>query len=217
MDQSIARENMVKSQIRPNQVDDEAVLAALSEMPRESFLPSDLKGVAYSDGSLQVGGGRFMMAPLVLARLLQLATVEKDDAVLVIGAATGYSSAVLAQLASAVVAVEVDQKLAEKSTETLLEMNIDTVAVVEGDLRSGNAKQAPFDVIFFEGAIEDVPDEIVDQLAEGGRLVAVMRGASGNGRGTLVTRKNGIVSRRDVFDANLPFLPGFEPKPVFEF
>lgn len=217
MDLSVARDNMVKSQIRPNQVDDEAVLEAMSQTPREAFLPAALKGVAYADESLPLGDGRFVMAPMTLARLMQLAAVEKDDAALVIGASTGYTSAILAQMASAVVAVESDQTLVERSSEALTKLNIDTVAVVEGDLRGGSSKQAPFDVIFFDGAIDEVPLEIREQLADGGRLVAVIRGRAGNGKGTLVTRLNGVFASQEVFEANLPFLPGFEPKPEFEF
>jgi protein-L-isoaspartate(D-aspartate) O-methyltransferase len=217
MDQSVARNNMVKSQIRPNQVYDEAILEALSVTPREAFLPATLKGVAYTDESLPLGNGRFIMAPLVLARLMQMAEIDKDDAVLVIGASTGYSAAILAHLASAVVSVESDKALVERSSDTLIKMNIDTVAVVEGDLHNGSSKQAPFDVIFFEGAIDAVPAEITEQLTEGGRLVAVVRGAAGNGMATLVTRRNGVVSKSEVFDANVPFLPGFAPKSGFEF
>lgn len=217
MDQTVARTNMVKSQIHPNQVDDEVVLAAIMATPREVFLPKNLHGIAYVDDDLPLGDGRFLMEPLVLARLLQAAAVDANDVALVIGCPTGYTAAVLARMASAVVAVECDEKLASRVTDELTRQGIDTVAVIQGDLNSGYAKQAPFDVILFDGAVNDVPDFIANQLAEGGRLVTVVKSNGDVGKGTMITRRNGALGRRELFDANIPYLPGFEPKKDFEF
>ena len=217
MDLKIARESMVKSQIRPNQVDDEFVLAALSATPREAFLPKALHGICYVDEDLPLGNGRFLMEPLVLARLLQAAAVQPDDVALVIGCSTGYSAAVLSRLASAVVALENDHALAERAGEVINRLEIDTVAVVEGDPHAGYPKQAPFDVILFDGAVDRIPAAVAGQLADGGRLVAVVGDGKGMGRGTLMRNINGVKGAREVFGASIPFLPGFEPAEAFEF
>jgi len=217
MDFSVARQSMVKSQIRPNQVNDPEVLDAMMEVPREVFLPKALRGVAYVDEDLPLGNGRHLMEPRILARLLQAATVQAADVALVIGCATGYSAAVLSRLASAVVAIESDAKLVQAAIDTLTELMIDTVAVMQGDLRTGYPKQAPFDVILLDGAVSEVPDALVEQLAEGGRLVALVKADQTVGKATLITRKGEIVARRELFDANLPWLPGFEPAARFVF
>ena len=217
MDLKTARVSMVKSQIRPNRVDDEFVLAALSSTPREAFAPKAQHGICYVDEDLPLGGGRFMMEPLVLARLLQAANVQPDDVALIVGCATGYSAAVLSRLASAVVALESDPAMATRAGEILSRLEIDTVAVVEGNLRAGYPKQAPFDVILFDGAIDQIPPAVATQLGEGGRLVAVVRDGEGIGRGTLMRNMNGLRGIREVFDASIPFLPGFQPRPAFEF
>ena len=208
---------MVDTQIRPNQVDDEVALDAILATPREAFLPRALHGVAYSDGDLPLGGGRFVMEPLVLARLLQAAAIQADDIVLAIGCATGYSAAVLSHMAGTVVAVESESALVEKATNNLSGLEIDTVAVMQSDLKKGYPKQGPFDLVFFDGAVDQIPADISDQLAENGRLVAVIKAAGEVGKGVLMTRRNGALNQRDVFNADIPYLPGFEPAAEFEF
>ena len=216
MDYTAARHNMVESQIRPNRVTDPLVMAAMAEVPREAFLPKFLRGVAYVDDDIPLGNRRHMLEPLVLARLLQEAEIAASDVVLVIGCATGYSSAVLARMANTVVALESEPDLAEAATATLSDLGIDTVACVEGPLRDGYAKQGPYDVIFFCGAVPEIPAAIREQLSEGGRLVAVVSGGP-MGKAILVTRRDGLFSSLEKFDAATPLLPGFEPKPSFVF
>jgi len=216
MDYAAARHNMVESQIRPNQVTDPLVMTAMAEVPREAFLPKSLRGVAYVDDDIPLGNGRHMMEPLVLARLLQGAEIAASDVVLVIGCATGYCSAVLARMANTVVALESDSDLAEAATATLGEQGIDTVAFVEGALRDGYAKQGPYDVIFFCGAVPEIPVAIREQLSEGGRMVAVISEGP-MGKAVLVTRRDGLFSSLEKFDAATPLLPGFESKPSFVF
>jgi protein-L-isoaspartate(D-aspartate) O-methyltransferase len=188
----------------------------MAEVPREAFLPKPLRGVAYVDEDIALGNGRHMIEPLVLARLLQGAEIEPSDVVLVIGCATGYCSAVLARMANTVVALESDPGLAEAATATLGEQGIDTVAFVEGALRDGYAKQGPYDVIFFCGAVPEIPPAIRDQLSEGGRMVAVISEGP-MGKAVLVTRRDGLFSSLEKFDAAIPLLPGFETKPSFVF
>jgi len=211
------RKTMVDTQIRPNQVDDEIALNAILATPREAFIPRALHGVAYSDANLSLGGGRFVMEPLVLAQLLQAAAIQAEDIVLAIGCATGYSAAVLSHMAGTVVAIESESVLVEKATDNLSGLEIDTVAVMQNELKKGYPTQAPFDTIFFDGAVDEIPTDIADQLAENGRLVAVVKADGDVGKGVLMTRRNGKLNRREVFNAEIPYLPGFKPAAAFEF
>jgi protein-L-isoaspartate(D-aspartate) O-methyltransferase len=212
---STARRNMVESQIRTNEVTDEALLAALGAVPRERFVPDTLRGVAYIDEDLPLKKGRYLMEPMVFARLLQLAAIKPSDMVLDIGCGTGYSTAILSRLANTVVALESDPELAALATATLSELGIDNAVVVTGPLAEGCAKQGPYDVIVFNGSVPSVPDKISRQLAEGGRLVAVV--GEGVGRGTLTMRTRGTIASRPVFDAATPVLPEFAAEQGFVF
>lgn len=212
-----ARAHMVESQIRPNKVTDDRVLAAIAAVRRELFVPEHLRSVAYIDNDLPLGGGRYLMEPMVAARLLQEAAVEPADIALVVGAGAGYEAAILARLGRSVVALEEDPQLARRARAALVDHGIAAVSVVEGALAAGYRSRAPYDVVVFGGAVAEVPDEIVAQLAEGGRLVAVVKAGGGIGRATLATRTGGVIARRVIFDAATPLLPGFQPKPAFVF
>jgi len=216
MDYAEARFNMVENQVRTNRVTDSLVIEAMSELPREFFVQKSQQGIAYIDEDIEIAPGRFLMEPMVLARLLQSAEVVESDVVLDIGCGTGYASAVLSRVANTVVALECDPALATQATDTLNSLEIDTVAVVGGSLKEGSPKQAPYDVIFIGGAVADVPPAIAGQLADGGRLVAVTHTKS-VGTGILITNHRGVLSRRELFDAATPFLPGFEPALAFVF
>ncbi len=216
MDFDTARHNMVEGQIRPNQVSDDKLIGTLAALPREAFVPSEVQGIAYVDEAVPIGEGRYLMAPLVAARLVEAAAPGPEDLALVIGCATGYGAAVLSNLAGTVVALESDAGLAHQAAQTLTGLGIDTVAVVEGDLQKGYPDQAPYDVIFFDGAVAEVPDEISGQLAEGGRLVSVISGG-GADKAVLVTRHRAGLSSLEVFDASTPLLPGFESQETFVF
>ncbi len=208
-DNAAARLNMVDNQIRPSKVSDGRVLAAMAEVPRERFVPKKLEGAAYVDEDLAVAPGRYIMEPAVLARLLQLAAITPGDVVLDVGCATGYATAVLARLAATVVAVESDPKLIERAGALLAELGADNAAVVEGPLAAGYPKHAPYDAIVLGGAVDEVPPAITDQLAEGGRLAAVVTHGSSVGKAMLMLRVHGVLSRRIVFDCAVPPLPGF--------
>jgi protein-L-isoaspartate(D-aspartate) O-methyltransferase len=210
------REAMLEGQIRPNRVTDERVCEALRAVPREPFLPRELRGVAYIDEDIPLGGGRYLMEPVVFARMLQAGDIDGDDVVLDIGSGGGYSSAVLSHLASAVVALESDPALVERANANLAELGIDNVAVVEGALRDGCAKQGPFDVIFLNGAVEELPTPLLEQLGEGGRLMVVER-RRGVGKAMRYVKLGCIVSAAELFDAQVPALPGFEKTPGFVF
>lgn len=218
MDYALARSNMVASQLRPNQVTDERILAAMAALPRESFVPRHLKGIAYVDEAVPIGHGRHLMEPMVLGRLLQAAELRPTGMALLIGCGTGYTAAVLARVGSTVVAVESEPKFVRQANALLSELEITTVAVVEGPLEKGYPDQAPYDAIVFDGAVAEIPPAIADQLAERGRLVAVVSragGRAGMGRATLAIRYGGTLSRVELFDAGTPWLPAFQPKPTF--
>ncbi len=211
-----ARHNMVESQIRTNRITDPLIIDSMNDIPREAYVPEIYKGMAYIDTSISLGGGRYMLEPLALARLTQAAKIIQDDIVLIIGSGAGYAAALIARIADAVVAIENDKALAAQSTEVLNEQGIDTVAVILTALAKGYPKQAPYDVILFNGAISEVPAKILDQLAEDGRLVAILAEPM-MGRGMVYTRTGGVISSRHIFDATVPILLGFEPKPEFVF
>jgi protein-L-isoaspartate(D-aspartate) O-methyltransferase len=211
-----ARRNMVDGQIVPNRVTDRRLIEALSDLPRERFVPKAMQGVAYVDEDLSVAAGRYLMEPMVFARLVQEAGIQPGDVVLDIGAGTGYEAAVMARLASVVVAVEENPDLAKVAGETLGALAIDNVVIMEGPLNEGCTRQGPYDVVFFGGAVEEVPPAILKQLADGGRLVAVVNRRN-IGSATLITRQNGVLGDRVLFDAGTPLLPGFARKPEFQF
>ncbi len=208
---------MVESQIRTNKVTDQRIIAAFEAVPRELFVDQAKRGIAYIDEDLEVAAGRYLMEPMVLARLLQAAGPQPGDITLDVGCATGYSTAVLAQLSETVVGVESDRQLMDEANRTLNALDVDNAVVVEGALNVGYQKQAPYNVIVFQGAVSAVPDTVKRQLSDGGRLAAVVCDEAGIGRGTLVQRSGDSFSARVLFDAATPLLPGFEREVGFVF
>jgi protein-L-isoaspartate(D-aspartate) O-methyltransferase len=210
-DFAIARRNMVEGQLRPNQIVHAGLLAALAELPRERFLPNDRAAIAYVDEAVPLGGGRYLMEPMVLARLIQMAQPVETDRTLVVGAGPGYGAAVLGRLVRSVVALECDETLAQRARNLLPAVGSTNVSVVTGPLAEGHAAGAPYDVILLEGSVPAIPDKLSRQLAEGGRLVAIVGAAMPGypGRAHLGRMTGGIFSSRPVFDAGTPALPGF--------
>jgi protein-L-isoaspartate(D-aspartate) O-methyltransferase len=217
-----ARLNMVEGQLRTNKVTDEAVLDGFLTTPRERFVPANLRGIAYVDDDIPLGHGRFVMEPMVLARLLQLAEIGKTDKVLEIGCATGYATAILAKLAASVVAVESDPRLSAAARANLTALGLGNVQLQEAPLEAGWRAGAPYNVILVNGAVGEIPAAVTDQLAEGGRLVTVTEGSAGPsearcGCAVLMTRAEGKLSSRSIFDATVEVLPGFARRPAFVF
>ncbi len=208
-----ARFHMIDSQIRPSDVTDVRILAALGTVARENFVPRAARALAYADVSVEVAPGRFLMEPRCFAKLLQLAAITADDRILDVGCATGYSAAVLARLGATVVALEQDADLLRIASEGL---SATSIVLVQGALIEGAKGEGPFDVIVVEGAIEQVPETLLSQLAEGGRLVAVMNDGP-QGKATLFLKENGGIGRRAVFDAAVPVLAGFKKMMGFVF
>lgn len=215
-DLASARANMVAGQILVNDVQDPKVLEAMGDISRERFLPAADAPLAYADVEVNLPGGQTMLMPVVFAKMLQLADIESSDIVLDIGGCTGYSTAVLAKLASSVVALECDAELADEASEKLAALGVDNAAVVSGPLEKGYTSEAPYDVIFVNGAVETVPADLLAQLAPNGRLVAIV-GAGAIGRATIFTSMNGAVAERQAFDAAASLLPGFAATAEFVF
>jgi protein-L-isoaspartate(D-aspartate) O-methyltransferase len=217
MDYAAARLNMVESQVRPNRVTDPRIVLAMLELPREKFLPEALRGVAYVDEDVHIGNGRYLTEPMVLARLVQAAAVQGTDTVLEIGTGTGYGAAVLSRLAGKVVALDSDPALLKKTNTNLGEVGAKNVTLAEGPLAQGWPKNGPYKAIIFSGGVEYVPQAVLDQLAEGGRLLAVVSLPGEASRATLISRIGGALSTRAIFDAASPILPGLKRDPGFVF
>ena len=192
------------------------MLDAMAEVPRERFLPTLLRGVAYADEDLPLPDGSWLIEPLVLARLIQEAWIRPSDVVLVIGCSTGYAGVVLSRLAATVILVEPESR-APAVEKVLDELGVDNAAVlVSDDPAAGDPSQAPFDVIFLVGAVASLPPALADQIGETGRIVAVIDDGR-IGKATLFTKLHGVLGQREMFDAQIPPLPGLGASPGFAF
>lgn len=219
-DSAGARATMVDSQLRTNDVTDRAVLAAMAATPREAFVPAARRALAYLDRDIELNssdaGGRALLKPMVMAKLIQLAEIKPDHVVLDIGCGTGYSTAILSRMAGSVVALESDAELAAEASERLLAIEASNAAVVTGPLEAGLAKEGPFDAIVIEGAVDEVPPAILQQLKDGGRLVAIV-GRGNAARALCFTRSGDSFGERMGFNAAAPVLPGFARAAGFVF
>lgn len=216
------RVKMVDGQVRTTDVTDAAILSAMLSLPREKFVPAQRQALAYIDEDIEIAAARkdaaarYLMEPSPFGKLLQLAEIRPGDFILDVGTGTGYSAAILSQIGSSVIGLESDADLAATATDTLNRLGFDNVAVVEGPLAEGLASEAPFDVIVIEGAVDEVPDALFDQLRDGGRLVAVV-GQGNSGRATLFLKENGNVATRRAFNCAIKPLAAFQKVPSFEF
>lgn len=217
-----AREAMIASQLLPNEVTDERVLAAMTKVDRSLFVPDLFKGVAYADSEILVANHRWMIKPMLFAKLLQLAAFHARDKVLYIGAGLGYGPAVVAALARQIIAVESVHELADIARHTLRDDNQD-IDVFSAPLTMGYPLAAPYDVIFIEGAAQYIPSALIEQLQEGGRIVGVLNiqqrvdSLFGLGKAFIAYKTRDGVSIKQDFDASAPLLPGFEKKQEFTF
>ena len=215
-DVALQRRNMVESQVRPSDVTDRRIMAAMTAIPREKFLPGSLASLAYSDELLTIAPGRETLPPRVLAKLIQLAELEAADNVLVISE-TGYAAALVAQMADKVVSLFADDGAVKTAKEAYASLAIGNVTVVSGAAASGWAAAAPYDVVLIEGGIEKVPRAIEDQIRENGRLVSISLNDK-IGRAVVLHKRAGLFARRDAFQAAAPPVSGFaEARPAFVF
>lgn len=207
---------MVDNQLRTSGITDLRILDAMNRVPRERFVPDHQAPFAYSDDDIPLSARRVLAAPADFARLVQLAEVGSQDVMLDVGCGTGYSTAVLSMLANAVVALESDEVMAAKANDILADLDIGNAAAVAGPIEQGLAKEAPFDVIILEGSVDVVPPALLDQLRDGGRLVAVL--GSGNAAvAHLYVRTGEDVAATPSFNVGLPILGKFASAPAFVF
>jgi protein-L-isoaspartate(D-aspartate) O-methyltransferase len=213
-DFSTRRVMMVDTQVRPSDVTKFPIIEAMLSVPREVYVPRDLREAAYIGENVEIASGRVVLEPRTLAKLLDALDIQPNELVLDLGCGLGYSTAVIARLADAVVAVEEDDALAAEAQRTLSAEGVDNAAVVVGQLAAGDAKHAPYDVITLQGGVEVIPDALLAQLKEGGRIGAVfMDGALGTAR--VGYKIDGAVSWRYAFNAAAPLLAGFTAKRGF--
>lgn len=202
------RTMMVDTQVRPNDVTKFPVIEAMLTIPREDFVPAARRAVAYSGENLDIGNGRVLLEPRTLAKMVDALDIQPDELVLDLGCGYGYSAAVIARMAEAVVAIEDNDELVAEAETRLAESGVFNVAVLSAKLNEGAPDQGPYDVVLIEGAVEDVPEAIVSQVKEGGRIAAMfVEGKLGVVR--LGFKLNDRINWRYAFNANAPLLPGF--------
>lgn len=208
------RTMMVDTQVRPSDVTKYPIIAAMLSVPREAFVPAQMREAAYAGEHVTLGGGRVVLDPRTLAKLLDALDIQGTETVLDIGCGLGYSSAIIARMAEAVVAVEEDETLATEAQRALSAQGVDNAAVNHGKLAAGAPKAGPYDVIVLQGAAEVISDTLVSQLKEGGRIGALfMEGNLGVAR--VGYKIDGRITWRQVFNASAPVLPGFEMRKAF--
>ena len=213
-----ARKTMVDCQLRPSKVTDQFILDAFMTIPREDFVGKQQRALAYVDEDLPLSGGRCLMEPMVLARLLQALEIRPDDSVLIVGAGCGYGSAVAAKLAGPVIAIETRANLVDKAQDVLVSIGIDNAAIVKSRLVDGYPEEGPYDRILIEGGVETVPDNLLKQLTPKGRLAAIYRKPGHPvGVASVWTRSGKEFTRTPLFDARVPNLDEFNAKVEFSF
>lgn len=211
---SAMRKAMVVSQLRPTDVSDPRVVAAMADVPREDFVPAANRAVAYADRGVSIGEGRSLNTPLATGLLINVADIHGEDNVLIVGAATGYAAAVVAKLAGTVTALEQSAKLVTKAKANL--EGLTNVSVAKGPLAEGVKKNAPYDAIIVDGVVDAVSDALVAQLSDGGRLTAAIN-QDGVARLALGRKAGGVVGYQYFADCGGCTLPGFDQPQSFEF
>lgn len=218
MDFKIARKNMVENQIRANKVTSLNVINAFLDVPREKFVPDALQEISYVDEDIQLSRNRFMMKPMILARLFQSLNLKGNENILHVGSNSGYGSAILSRMCSSVISLESDKKLFETSIHTFSNMGFDNVVPLHGSMENGVEKEAPFDIIFIEGSIEIEPKSLFGQLNENGKLIAIIRPANIKiGKAKLFFKISNEIGLENLFDAQVSKLSIFKSKTKFSF
>ena len=219
-DVSLQRLNMVESQVRPSDVTDRRIIRAMGEVPREAFVPAHLKSVAYMDEavSLTVDAAgrplRQLLPARVFAKLVQAADLKEGATVLEAGCGTGYGTAILAKIVRRVAGVEPDAALADTARAVLAAQGVTNAAIITGAVSGGHPSESPFDAIILGGAVPEIPRALLDQLKDGGRLIAIVTAKHG-GKAVVCIRSGGTYDTREIFDAFAMPLPGLEKPKAF--
>ena len=211
---------MVVSQLQPSGIVNETIMDTYRAVPREMFVPNTLRGVCYMDDDIQLADGRVLMEPLIHARMVQDADIHGSDKVLDIGGGSGYSAAILAKLAGQVVALDQDEKLLQSGPQHWAELGLTNISPIIGNHADGYAQGGPYQLILVNGAVGQVPENLIGQLADGGRLYFVLRPDREIGTGRLIVlmrEASGQILQKDLGDASTAYLKGFEPSQAFAF
>jgi protein-L-isoaspartate(D-aspartate) O-methyltransferase len=211
------RTNMVETQLRPNRINEPALLEAFLNTPRERFVPPHLQALAYIDGPLNLTSSRVMLEPMVQARLLEVAGLKPASKVLLVGAGTGYIAALIAPTVASVIALEEDEGLYTQLAANIAHLDLKNVQALNSKLAEGAFAQGPFDAIIIEGAVAEVPASLIEQLAENGKLVGILVQPGKAGHIVVVERAGKFAAPVVRYDAEAPYLPGFAPVAKFEF
>lgn len=215
-DYATLRRAMVDCQVRPSDVTTYGIIDAMLSVPREDFVPQERRDVAYADAQIPLSANRVILDPMVFAKMLDAASPDLDDLVLLVGAGFGYGAAVLARLSAAVIAVEDDAERAEECARILAEGDALNAVVEVGDLAAGAPDHGPYDIIFVEGGMEAFPETLASQVKPGGRIVGIFADGA-VGQCMLGHMSDTGITWRRAFDATAPILPGFEAEKSFEF
>ncbi|NNE57907.1 MAG: protein-L-isoaspartate O-methyltransferase [Hellea sp.] len=215
-DFSAARDHMVESQIRPSDVTDYAVVKAFRSVKREIFVPKSQKALAYADVNIETEDGRSILKPRDISKMVQAVDPKSSDIALDIACGRGYSSAILAMLCETVVSLEDSEERVERATANLMAAGADNAVVVKGDLTAGAKEHGPFNIIFVNGAVCEVHQSWLEQLSDGGRLIAIVNKGR-LGHAVLHTKNGNVIGDRIVFDANAPTLPQAQKSSEFVF
>jgi protein-L-isoaspartate(D-aspartate) O-methyltransferase len=217
----ISRSSMIQSQLLTGSIRDASLLSAMQDIPRELFVPDKYKLSAYLDEDIEISTGRYLMEPLVFARLVSLAGINSNDKVLCVACGTGYSCAVISRIADKVVGLEEIRDVAETARQNLKALSINNAEIITAPIATGSNTAPPYDVIFIEGAVQEIPDSLKKQLADNGRLVTIENYATkadsftGLGKAVIYTKIAGDLSKRIAFDASVPLLPAFKKNQFF--
>ncbi len=208
------RTMMVDTQVRPSDVTKFPIIDAMLAVPREVFVPANLREAAYVGENLDIGGGRTLLEPRTLAKMLDALDIQRHHVVLDVGCGLGYSTAILARMSEFVIGLEDDEARAEEAQSLLSEHGVDNAAVMTGALTNGSAKSGPYDIILVQGAVEEVPEALLEQLREGGRIACVFA-EDALGVVRIGHKIDGQVNWRFAFNAGAPVLPGFHKPAAF--
>lgn len=219
IDYDLARKNMIDGQIHPSGVVNKAILDSFAAIPRELFVPDKLQSIAYMDQSLSLGQGRYLIEPSMYAKLLQVLAPSKEDVVLDIGASSGYSSAILSPLVTTIIAIEKNKRQMDRATRMWSKLELCNIALIEGELADGHAEDAPYSLIILNGSVDKVPQSLLDQLADEGRLACFIREHDSPFGKAVIYYKNkqGHVSFKSIFDAGIPYLEECMGSASFDF
>ncbi len=217
MEFEIARRNMVLSQLKPNKVTDEKVLEAFLQVPREIFVKKAQSKHCYIDENLMINKKRYLLNPVVLARLIQSLELNRDKTILCLGSGIGYSLVILSFLAGTVIGIDTDKKLVDDSTRIILSLNVDNVAIIRNSIDKGYLQQAPYDAILIEGSVKKVPEIILNQLNENGKLATVEEQNENHGHAVVYEKIDKNFVRSYLFDTNVPILNSFVGRFTFKF